>query len=863
MTRNLCFCLIIVFVTLLFTSGVYAQSQPDTTKLKKLIHYISELEYQAALNNYVEDLFVDYGIENLPQERYLVSLMRLVNKEMRQRIENPGKARTKYFNKLESQSEEIEELKSRLKEANITELNPFINELQARIKLSVKSGMVDYKKKRVFEDALQLLYVAEEMIKLDKLREPETLNQKISKSKDKLLNAFGEVGNVESVQLDVAPNLFNLFQEWKKTQSYKFTARLMDVKIARTNLIKTGSLPQVQRMFNNQLRLAYTAFNKYDYDYADRLLEDLTETYRPAGVKDFEDIYYYWAESNFALKRFLRAEEIYKRLLQNYQNSSFLPQVYSRLIQINYKLNRYDDALNYYSNYQNVASTNERNYFDIQFIAALTYYNKGDYNPAVDILLSFPRTNTYYHLAQYMVGTMYAASQNYDLAEEVLTSLTSLNDTPKSIYNRAHYKLGLINYEQSRFLTGINHLNAITQNFNRYDKVLNALAWSHFKLQRDGTIPPNSADYSKAIQYANRLKDQFYGSEFRMEAESLLAYIYQIQNKPSVALTHYRDVYESKLMKRDASEFLEEKERLESLHSEAIAMKQQAFQANDPNAFVKAADLADNLQQQLWELDAAELSPVGSAVSTEINDILSQLNQLQDLQEEAEKDGNKYALAKIDTMTVRLTAVLDLFPQKYLKNMESYNWFDAYPVTRKVVDDEFRSTKNEKLKKQLLQEMQQTDKQISRLWQEVERAKAQSDFEQVVGLERKIDQLAEIRKQYDQLYVSAFELSDGEVYQDFDKWGDFGAFGIIDVNFGQRNRLQDQLTGVSQLYNSVVDVLNKRRTVVEDKLKKIEAEIRFMTMKARLEERKRLRAEREREFRETYFDERTSEFEEK
>jgi len=34
-------------------------------------------------------------------------------------------------------------------------------------------------------------------------------------------------------------------------------------------------------------------------------------------------------------------------------------------------------------------------------------------------------------------------------------------------------------------------------------------------------------------------------------------------------------------------------------------------------------------------------------------------------------------------------------------------------------------------------------------------------------------------------------------------------------------------------------------------------------MKARLEERQRLRAERERSFRETYFDKRTSEFEEK
>jgi hypothetical protein len=60
-----------------------------------------------------------------------------------------------------------------------------------------------------------------------------------------------------------------------------------------------------------------------------------------------------------------------------------------------------------------------------------------------------------------------------------------------------------------------------------------------------------------------------------------------------------------------------------------------------------------------------------------------------------------------------------------------------------------------------------------------------------------------------------------------------------------------------------MDRLAERREVVEDKMKKIEAEIRFMTMKARLQERQRLRAEREQSFRETYFDQRTSEFEER
>jgi hypothetical protein len=145
----------------------------------------------------------------------------------------------------------------------------------------------------------------------------------------------------------------------------------------------------------------------------------------------------------------------------------------------------------------------------------------------------------------------------------------------------------------------------------------------------------------------------------------------------------------------------------------------------------------------------------------------------------------------------------------------------------------------------------------------MDKSRLTTNYELLVVLEQKVRHLEEMKKKYDQLYSYSMELSPGETYAEFDRWGEFGAVGIIDVNFGQRDKLQDQMSQVSTVYNSIVDKLVKRREVVEDQLKKIEAEIRFMTMKARLEERQRLRAEREQSFRETYFDTRTTEFEEK
>ena len=117
-----------------------------------------------------------------------------------------------------------------------------------------------------------------------------------------------------------------------------------------------------------------------------------------------------------------------------------------------------------------------------------------------------------------------------------------------------------------------------------------------------------------------------------------------------------------------------------------------------------------------------------------------------------------------------------------------------------------------------------------------------------------------LRKRYDVLLVDIHETETyANPYPEFNRWGDFGAFGIINVYFDQKQKNQQQLVKVAEVFERVNKQLNSRKQVIENKIKKIEAEVRLMTMKARMEERARLRAERERAFRESYFDTRESE----
>lgn len=857
-----CLSFISVFMIsfLILLSPVFPQESSNSENTASSLRYYSEEEYQVALTKYVTSMLTSYYSESLPQERFLIALMRLVNNEMGNRITNRREAIERYFNDLRNQISELQQLQTRLHNSGIHELDNFIDELDERMKMALQSGEINYKQKKVFEDALQLLYIAEEMIKLDQLSDPSSLNRKISKSKDQLLNAFGEVGDLETVPLDVAPTIFNLFDEWKKNDSYRYTARLLDVKIARSKLIKSGSIEQVNRMFNAQLRYAFLSFNYLEYDLADRLLEDLVMSYRNAGVRDFEDVFFYWGESNFALNRFVKTRDIFTEFLQKYPGSVYLSRTYSRLIQLSYKLEEYNEVIKYYSAFQDVTSPTQEEYYDVQFVVALSYYENTDFNRAVEILLSFPEKSEYYFFAQYLVGTVYTAGQNYDLAYDIFESMAMSRKTPPEFNNRSLLKLSQISYERGDYLASIDYAELVPKTFRRFDKVLNILLWSHFMMEKERQPDPLQRDFTQAKIYAFKLLQDYYSSEYRMEAESLLGYMYQSENDLMLAKDFYTDVYKSKMERNDLRENLILTDSLLGLHQDAVTRKENALRNDDREAYIEAAGVSEEYYRKAWDELIADKSGIGARVSSEITDLVNQLSELNQLKKIAVRQENEYAIKKIESLMDGIKSSLDLYSEA---DIQRALFINAYPVAKKVAIADFQAQKNEELQQDIKEEMVQIDVQLERLNVEIERAKLMKNYELLVALEQKERHLFEIRKNYDQLFTFAMGLEPGESYEDFDRWGEFGAVGIIDVNFGQRDKLQGQMSKVSTVYNSIMDRISQKREVVEDQLKKIDAEIRFMTMKARLEERQRLRAEREQSFRETYFDTRTSEFEEK
>ncbi len=854
------FLFLMALTGLLFSTILASPPQSaDSTKLKKLIEHTADMELQAAVTDYVYDQFLDYGDGQVGEEKFLISLMELVNQEMAARLQSPKAARRQYFKALEGMLDELHKFKNRLHTAGIHELDDFTANLNEGIKLTIQEGVVDFKKKKIFENAFQMLYISEEMIKMDQFQSNSDIASKIEQSQNELLTAFGNEESGGSVSIGKKPNIYDLFVAWKKNEKVKYELQLVDVNLIRKKLLKESTDDERLRMFNKQLNLAYTMFNYNDYDLAERLLDDLLEIYPKWGFRELDDLLFYQAESNYSLGRHLHAQQQYEELISKYPGTSYLPQTYNRLVQINSEFGNYSKVIEYATLNQNLLSTTDPQYYDIQFLSAMAYYDQGDFDKTVEILQNIPADNPYYHLAQYFIGNAYIDGQLVDQAIQAYAGIVADNNAPAELRDRSLYKLGLIQHEQGNYLSAIDYYNQVSLTFSQYDRILNAFAWSSFEIERSKPIG-EKRDFSQAQRYANRLITDYYASPYRMEATGLLAYINQLMNEPNQAIDLYREVYKEKQKYGTIEEYLSERKRLDELYRNALTIKENAIKNDNIEAYTKSSKLADQLREEIEGLDLSESSRSSISMYQEANTVVQQMKELNQLRLLATEAKNQKALERIDSLEYRLTVVLESFPKEAFESKGSVNYFDDVPVGTYVAEENFRYQQTVDRRNEVTEEIAAVDALLKKIEDRITMAKISQDFEKVAMLESKRREVKELRKQYDHLYLALNKTPvNPNPYPEFNRWGDLGAFGIINVYFDQKRGMQGQLSQVSGVFDRVNNELDSRKQEIEDKISKIEAQIRFMTMKARMEERSRLRAERERAFKESYFDTRESE----
>jgi hypothetical protein len=824
-----------------------------------------EFVFKAELERFVKSRITALGKEAIPKEKFLIQQMRMLNEEIRLRVDYTGDVRDRYFNNLELKLDEIRNLKARLNRVGGGGLISFIHELEERIEETIETGKIDFKRQKVFEDGIQLIYLAEEMVNLDpnaRVEDNPELTKHLRTSKQKIITEFGETSSKvfsgSSRSQGQNTSIFDLFKQWKLTNTYKYEVRWTDVQIVKNKLLRNSTGAQRDRMLKRELSDASMAFNYGYYKLADKSFEEIIYRFNDINTKD--DIYYYWAETKFNLGQYNAAQDLYLKLVNEFLTSSFASAAYSKLIFISYHFEKYNDLNKYFSEYEKFGTLSSPEYNAVQLIAANAAYNANNYETAINIGSKIGPGSEDYHEAQVLIGKAYCGAENFDQAEGVFGGIIRIKGLEPELRFDALLKLAYISFEKELYPQVLSTLDQINLNYYFYDQVLMTYSWTLYKME---LANPNliERDYTVVVDYLKTMIDQYPESDYFLEAKTLLGYVYQLEEKVNSALNEYDYVYKSRFTKERSDDMIGERDSLKQMLRTTERLVEKSLATRNKAAFQKAKKVNSHLNDLYMKVSYNDISSSGTAARNEVRRVASQIHELDRIKKVAEEKGETNVAQCANVLRTRLMRVLTSFPVENTISPLGLNYFDEHPLARKESMIEDQNSKVLAMRTRAVDERLSAINKISEIENNIVQAKSNKDYNELIHLEIQGDKFKSLEQKLDYLESYSFSLGLQDSYIDLQRWSDFGGFGIANVNFELKNLKSKKMSVFNDQIVKINSILNSRKRLIEHKIQLIEGEINLMTRKVRQQERLREREELNRKFEESYFDTHTTEVE--
>jgi TolA-binding protein len=822
-----------------------------------------DLIFKAELEKFVKDKITEIGKEAIPKEKFLIQQMRMLNEEIRQRVSYTGDVRDRYFDNLQLKLDEINNLKTRLNRVGGGGLIAFINELEKRIEETIETGKIDFKRQKVFEDGIQLLYLAEEMVNLDpnaRVEDNPEISKELKSSKQKFINEFGESSSKifsssrKSGSEDAS--IFDLFKQWKLTNTYKYEVRWTDVQIVKNKLLRNSTGEQRDRMLKRELTNAATQFNFGYYKQSDKCFEEIINRFDQINNKD--DIYYYWAESKFNLGQYNAAYDLYLKLVDEYPTSSLSAATYAKLIFIAYHFEKFSELNRFYSEYEKFASFSDPEYAAVQLIAANSAYNANNYETAVNIAVKIGPNSSNYYDAQFLLAKAYSGAENLEQAESVYNGLLLKKGLKPEQRFDVLLRLAYINFEKELYPQVLTLLDQININYSFYDQVLMTFSWTLYKMELANPTILNR-DFTLVVEYLKKMINDYPESDYYLEAKTLLGYVYQLEEKVNSALNEYDYVYKSRFTKERSDEMIVERDSLKQMLRTTERLVEKALATRKKEAFKKAKKVNSHLNDLYMKVSYNDISSSGMAARNEVKRVAAQIHELDRIKKSAEEKGDLAVLQRAKLLRSRLMRVLTTFPVANTISPLGLNYFDEHPLARKESVIEDQNSKVLAMRSRSERERSTTIDKIADIDRDINQAKANKDYSDLIHLEIQRDKFKSFEQKLDYLESYSYSLGLQDSYVDLQRWSDFGGFGIANVNFELKNLKSKKMSAYNDQIVKINNILNTRKQLIEHKIQLIEGEINLMTRKVRQQERLREREELNRKFEESYFDTHTTE----
>jgi tetratricopeptide (TPR) repeat protein len=234
------------------------------------------------------------------------------------------------------------------------------------------------------------------------------------------------------------------------------------------------------------------------------------------------------------------AREVYNMGLKKYTTSDFRSKFIFQLENLDYKTADYDNALKNYSFIMNLYRDSDVAP-DADYVAGQIYYNRNEFENAINVLTSIePGTESYLY-AQYTLAMLNVHRKNFDDAIEHLNTIIQSDSvktvSEKSLREMAYVKLGHIYFEQGNLKYAYVAYKRVPPESRFYDEALLGLAWTSVK----GGVDQS---YNEAIKTADVLISTRAKSTLVAEAYLVEGYAFTLIKNYSKAVEAFKKCIE-------------------------------------------------------------------------------------------------------------------------------------------------------------------------------------------------------------------------------------------------------------------------------------------------------------------------------
>ncbi|MEE4310793.1 MAG: tetratricopeptide repeat protein [candidate division KSB1 bacterium] len=681
----------------------------------------------------------------------------------------------------------------------------------------------------------------------------EIRNELIDNVDARILKLFGYTTN----NAPAGPTISDFYKEWKARRVAEIQLKSTQYRVVRDELLKTGSPDERRRMVDRDMNDALLNYTDAKYDLAILQLAELSRIYKPY-FENLDGALFYESEASYAAGYFESAFQGFSKLIEMYPESEFLERAFSRNLFISYTYGWYSKVFDYYEKLKLLPDASPELLDEASYLAGYQYFNQREYMNARKVLENISGDSKYYPASQYLLGIAYANMDNYSKAKLIFEELVNAENYPWTsidyaiIRNEALLKLGYLHFQRGEYDPAIAYFDQVSEGFEKFDASIVGIAWSKMK----------KGDYQSTIDQISQLTSGFVLSNYTYEGMVLSAHCKELQNRTDEALENLRYVAFSKEVLNKAQNYNEERKHILLQRKELDRLEDQILDRQDERLYPKLVRVRDTINEALSSFYYR--GAISSRVVEEYNDerktLLRQIEEFEAIMTYAKEQSDDDLLKEASQQRNRLLIILE--SDRVDEKSSNANYFVDYPLAIREQGAIYRKELIADTFNELVKEKRRIEIDLDMITQLIASSDAETQMEVVMDLEILEDDLRDIRNRLDrfQVWVARHDIED--VQTEAQQWADFSGYGISDINFTRYYEATQKINTMAQNISHIDDILKKKKDELERRITLFDNEVMKIQKELEAEKIRLEKLEKEKYFRDIYFDRKNREIEE-